>query len=58
MDFRLTKEQELLRDGLGKFLAARYGLASSRAAAKTRTSPNMAASPSPKARPSLSMPTG
>lgn len=36
MDFRLTEEQELLRDGLGKFLAARYGLASSRAAAKTR----------------------
>lgn len=35
MDFRLTKEQELLRDGLGKFLATRYDLESSRAAART-----------------------
>ncbi|OZG27225.1 pimeloyl-CoA dehydrogenase small subunit [Williamsia sp. 1138] len=35
MDFTLTKEQELLRDGLAKFLAGRYDLASSRAAAKT-----------------------
>lgn len=35
MDFRVTKEQELLRDGLGKFLATRYDLESSRAAAKT-----------------------
>ncbi|MCZ4550853.1 acyl-CoA dehydrogenase family protein [Gordonia rubripertincta] len=35
MDFTLTKEQELLRDGLAKFLAGRYELASSRAAAKT-----------------------
>ncbi|HPZ93606.1 MAG TPA: acyl-CoA dehydrogenase family protein [Mycobacterium sp.] len=35
MDFRLTKEQELLRDGLGRFLATRYDLESSRTAAKT-----------------------
>jgi alkylation response protein AidB-like acyl-CoA dehydrogenase len=35
MDFSLTKEQELLRDGLGKFLATRYGLETSRAAVKT-----------------------
>ncbi|NLU81666.1 acyl-CoA dehydrogenase family protein [Rhodococcus sp. HNM0569] len=35
MDFTLTKEQELLRDGLVKFLAARYTLEESRAAAKT-----------------------
>ncbi|CDP84080.1 MULTISPECIES: acyl-CoA dehydrogenase family protein [Mycolicibacterium] len=35
MDFNLTNEQELLRDGLTKFLASRYDLASSRAAAKT-----------------------
>ena len=37
MDFALTSEQELLRDGLCKFLAARYRLESSRAAAKTGT---------------------
>ncbi|MEV0670415.1 acyl-CoA dehydrogenase family protein [Mycobacterium sp. NPDC050441] len=35
MDFNLTNEQELLRDGLTKFLASRYDLTSSRAAAKT-----------------------
>lgn len=35
MDFNLTKEQELLRDGLGKFLASRYDLETSRAAAKS-----------------------
>ncbi|WP_454789220.1 acyl-CoA dehydrogenase family protein [Mycolicibacterium lutetiense] len=35
MDFNLTNEQELLRDGLTKFLASRYDLASSRGAAKT-----------------------
>ena len=35
MDFTLSREQELLRDGLGKFLAARYDLESSRTAAKT-----------------------
>lgn len=35
MDFRLTEEQQLLRDGLGRFLATRYGLAPSRAAART-----------------------
>lgn len=35
MDFNLNAEQELLRDGLGKFLTARYTLADSRAAAKT-----------------------
>ena len=35
MDFNLTNEQELLRDGLTKFLAGRYDLASSRTAAKT-----------------------
>jgi len=34
MDFTLSAEQELLRDGLGKFLAARYTLGGSRAAAK------------------------
>lgn len=34
MDFRLTDEQELLRDGLTKFLSTRYALESSRAAAK------------------------
>lgn len=35
MHFNLSAEQELLRDGLGKFLAARYTLESSRAAAKS-----------------------
>ncbi|MGO9508984.1 MAG: acyl-CoA dehydrogenase family protein [Mycobacterium sp.] len=35
MDFNLTKEQELLRDGLGRFLATRYNLDTSRAAAKS-----------------------
>ena len=35
MDFNLSSEQELLRDGLGKFLAARYDLDKSRTAAKT-----------------------
>lgn len=35
MDFNLTNEQELLRDGLAKFLAARYNLEKSRKAAKT-----------------------
>jgi len=35
MDFTLSKEQELLRDGLSKFLSTRYDLESSRAAAKT-----------------------
>jgi alkylation response protein AidB-like acyl-CoA dehydrogenase len=35
MDFTLSNEQELLRDGLSKFLANRYGLESSRAAVKT-----------------------
>ncbi|WP_166903880.1 acyl-CoA dehydrogenase family protein [Mycobacterium sp. DL440] len=35
MDFNLTNEQELLSDGLTKFLASRYDLTSSRAAAKT-----------------------
>jgi alkylation response protein AidB-like acyl-CoA dehydrogenase len=35
MDFNLSKEQELLRDGLGKFLSTRYNLEKSRAAAKT-----------------------
>jgi alkylation response protein AidB-like acyl-CoA dehydrogenase len=35
MDFKLTKEQELLRDGLAKFLATRYDLDKSRTAAKT-----------------------
>lgn len=34
MDFTLTAEQELLRDGLTKFLSTRYQLESSRAAAK------------------------
>lgn len=34
MDFKLSAEQELLRDGLGKFLATRYTLEASRAAAK------------------------
>ncbi len=34
MDFKLTDEQELLRDGLTKFLASRYGLESSRRAIK------------------------
>ncbi|GAA2557630.1 acyl-CoA dehydrogenase family protein [Mycolicibacterium diernhoferi] len=34
MDFKLTGEQELLRDGLTKFLASRYGLESSRRAIK------------------------
>ncbi len=34
MDFKLTGEQELLRDGLTKFLSTRYQLESSRAAAK------------------------
>jgi len=35
MDFNLTNEQELLHDGLTKFLATRYDLAQSRAVAKT-----------------------
>ena len=35
MDFKLSSEQELLREGLSKYLAARYDLESSRAAAKT-----------------------
>jgi alkylation response protein AidB-like acyl-CoA dehydrogenase len=35
MDFNLSKEQELLRDGLAKFLATRYDLEKSRAAAKS-----------------------
>lgn len=35
MDFTLTPEQKLLRDGLDKFLAARYDLTESRAAAQT-----------------------
>lgn len=35
MDFTLTEEQELLRDGLTKFLSTRYDLEKSRAAAKT-----------------------
>ncbi|MCV7345569.1 acyl-CoA dehydrogenase family protein [Mycolicibacterium rhodesiae] len=34
MDFNLNKEQELLRDGLAKFLATRYDLEKSRTAAK------------------------
>ncbi|GAC66476.1 acyl-CoA dehydrogenase family protein [Gordonia soli] len=34
MDFGLTPEQQLLRDGLAKFLGARYDLTISRAAAK------------------------
>jgi alkylation response protein AidB-like acyl-CoA dehydrogenase len=35
MDFNLTKEQELLRDGLARFLATRYDLGTSRTAAKS-----------------------
>jgi alkylation response protein AidB-like acyl-CoA dehydrogenase len=35
MDFTFSGEQELLRDGLSKFLSTRYGLATSRAAVKT-----------------------
>src|SRR3978361_970639 len=35
MDFNLSKEQELLRDGLTKFLSTRYDLETSRAAAKS-----------------------
>jgi alkylation response protein AidB-like acyl-CoA dehydrogenase len=35
MDFTLNDEQELLRDGLGRFLATRYDLDKSRSAAKT-----------------------
>ena len=35
MDFNLSNEQELLRDGLDKFLSTRYDLEKSRAAAKT-----------------------
>src|SRR5881628_3192058 len=35
MDFRLSDEQEMLRSGLDKFLATRYDLGRSRAAAKT-----------------------
>src|SRR4051794_4364587 len=35
MDFNLSKEQELLRDGLNRFLSTRYDLEKSRAAAKT-----------------------
>ncbi|RDH79528.1 pimeloyl-CoA dehydrogenase small subunit [Mycolicibacterium moriokaense] len=35
MDFNLSNEQELLRDGLTKFLSTRYDLEKSRSAAKT-----------------------
>lgn len=35
MDFNLSEEQWLLRDGLGRFLSTRYDLEKSRAAAKT-----------------------
>jgi alkylation response protein AidB-like acyl-CoA dehydrogenase len=35
VDFNLTNEQELLRDGLARFLSVRYDLAKSRAAAKS-----------------------
>lgn len=35
MDFKLSKEQELLRHGLSKFMSTRYDLEKSRAAAKT-----------------------
>ena len=35
MHFNLSAEQEMLRDGLSKFLASRYDLEGSRAAAKT-----------------------
>ncbi|MGK2869797.1 MAG: acyl-CoA dehydrogenase family protein, partial [Mycobacterium sp.] len=35
MDFTLSDEQDMLRDGLTKFLSTRYGLESSRTAAKT-----------------------
>ena len=35
MDFNLTDEQQLLRDGINRFLGSRYDLESSRAAAKT-----------------------
>ena len=35
MDFNLSREQDLLRDGLGRFLATRYDLGRSRVAAKT-----------------------
>ena len=35
MDFKLSGEQELLRDGLSRFLAARYDLEHSRTTAKT-----------------------
>jgi alkylation response protein AidB-like acyl-CoA dehydrogenase len=35
MDFNLSHEQDLLRDGLNKFLAARYDLEKSRTAVKT-----------------------
>ena len=35
MDFTLNDEQELLRNGLSRFLATRYDLEKSRSAAKT-----------------------
>ena len=35
MDFTFSAEQELLRDGLSKFLSSRYDLETSRAAAKS-----------------------
>ena len=35
MNFNLSDEQQMLRDGLGKFLGARYTVQASRAAAKT-----------------------
>ncbi|MFM9034571.1 MAG: acyl-CoA dehydrogenase family protein [Mycobacterium sp.] len=35
MDFNLTPEQDMLREGLSRFLVARYDLGRSRAAAKT-----------------------
>ncbi|BBY29083.1 acyl-CoA dehydrogenase family protein [Mycolicibacterium sediminis] len=41
MDFTLTAEQTLLRDGLTRFLATRYDLAASRVAARTGGRPDI-----------------
>ena len=41
MHFNLTAEQDMLRDGLNKFLAGRYELEASRAAAKTGWQPDV-----------------
>ena len=42
MDFTVSDEQAMLRDGLTRFLATRYDLAASRTAARTGWQPEIA----------------